>query len=196
MTQISPGQALQSLAPIPPDEMDRFLSLCTLQELKRGETFLREGDIPVRFAFSASGLLRYFYVDADGNEFTKGFFPEGRFIVSYSAMVEHRPSHFTIEALEDCLIHTIHHADWERLRQSHRCWNEVLVALLTFAYSVKEEREREFLLLDAESRYRLFLQRFPGLDRRVRQHHIASYLGITPVALSRIRKKMGIVNTG
>ena len=61
---------------------------------------------------------------------------------------------------------------------------------------MKTEREREFLLFDAETRYKSFLNTFPGLERRIKQHLIASYLGITPVALSRIRKKMGFINMG
>jgi hypothetical protein len=58
-------------------------------------------------------------------------------------------------------------------------------------YCIKEAREREFLLFDAKARYRSFLSTYPGLEKRVKQHLIASYLGITPVALSRVRKKNG-----
>ena len=57
-------------------------------------------------------------------------------------------------------------------------------------FTTKEKRERELLLLDAESRYRIFLEEFPNLEKRVKQHMIASYLGITPERLSRIRKNM------
>ena len=63
-------------------------------------------------------------------------------------------------------------------------------------YATKEKRERELLLLDAESRYKSFIHEFPHLEPRIKQHMIASYLGITPIALSRIRKKMGLINIG
>jgi CRP-like cAMP-binding protein len=68
--------------------------------------------------------------------------------------------------------------------------------LLEKGYCTKEKREREFLLFDAEARYQSFLKSYPGLEKRVKQHQIASYLGITNVSLSRIRRKMGLINIG
>lgn len=73
-------------------------------------------------------------------------------------------------------------------------WNKLLIALLEKGYSIKEKRERDLLLLDAERRYKIFLQDFSVLESTIKQHQIASYIGITPIALSRNRKKMGLIN--
>jgi CRP-like cAMP-binding protein len=160
------------------------------QELKKGEVFLQAGTIPNKLAFVSTGLFRYFYASRKGTEFTKGFFPEGTFIVSYSAMVKQSPSYYSIEALEDSSIQVLDYQKWMDLFNGHPCWSPVLIALLQKGYMKKENREREFLLLNAGERYQSFLQEYPGLENRIKQHLVASYLGITPVALSRIRGKL------
>lgn len=189
-------QSIGSVIDLPVEQEKKLLSICRPLSLKKGDFFIREGQIPRKFAFVSIGLFRYFYVDDKGNEFTKGFFPEGTFLSSYSAMVQDIPSYFTIEALEDAEILVIDYEGWQDLRAQHRCWSDFLVAVLEKGFIKKESREREFLLFDAEKRYTLFLERYPGLDQRIKQHLIASYLGITSVALSRIRRKMSVVNLG
>lgn len=188
--------SIRATVDLPAGQEAELLSICKPLSLNKGDCFIREGKLPRKFAFVNSGLFRYFYVDDKGNEFTKGFFPEGSFLSSYSAMVQQIPSYFSIEALEDAEILVIDYEAWQNLRAQHRCWSDFLVAVLEKGFIKKESREREFLLFDAEKRYTLFLERYPALDQRIKQHLIASYLGITSVALSRIRRKMGVVNIG
>ena len=181
---------------VPEEQQQKLLSITKTRIFSRGELYVRKGDIPRSFAFVQKGLFRYYYVNDAGNEFTKGFFPEFSFLAAYSAMVEKRGSFFYIQALEDAEILVISFEKWKALQKEHICWSHFLLALLEKGYITKETREREFLLLSAEERYRAFLQRYPGLEKRIKQHVIASYLGITSVALSRIRNKMGLINTG
>lgn len=177
---------------LPTDQLDKFVNISRVKSLHKGDFYIQEGEIPTKFAFVLQGLFRYYYVDRKGNEFTKGFFPENTIISSYSAMIQNRPSFFTIEALEDSNIATIQYSDWKNLYKIHACWKEFLIVMLEKGYCTKETREREFLILDAEERYKSFLKSFPGFDKRVKQQLIASYLGITPVALSRVRNNMGV----
>jgi CRP-like cAMP-binding protein len=126
-------------------------------------------------------------------------FSENSFIVSYTAMLKKTESFFTIQALEDSLIHTVSYDRWLSLLHEDPFWTKLLISLLEKGYMKKESRERELLLLSAEERYVGFLLEYPGLEDRIKQHLIASYLGITPQALSRIRKHMqhkASVNTG
>ena len=181
---------LSAFAEIPDKEMARMRSISQVRHLSSGEIFIRAGETPRRFAFVHEGLFRYTYSDNEGHVYTKGFIQEGRFLSSYSAMIEERPSHFTVEALEDSVVIVIPFSDWLLLKRGVLCWNELLVALLEYGFSVKEAREREFLLFDAQQRYRSFLASYPGLENRVRQHLIASFLGITPESLSRIRNTL------
>jgi CRP-like cAMP-binding protein len=189
-------QAIKSIVDLPVDQESKLLDLGKEVALKKGDNFISEGEVPKKFAFINKGLFRYYYVDRKGNEFTKGFFEENVFLSSYSAMSAGRESFFSIEALEDSSLVVFEYSHWKELFKKHNCWSLLLIAILEKGFTKKETREREFLLLDAEERYRSFLQNYPGLEQRVKQHMIASYLGITNVALSRVRKKMGLVNVG
>ncbi|TPN84402.1 Crp/Fnr family transcriptional regulator [Aquimarina algicola] len=182
--------SIRQLTGLTESEIMEFISISKARDFQAKSYFIREGQIPNELGFVLTGLFRYVYISDEGKELTKVFMPEQSFISSYSSMISKKPSHFFIEAIEDSKVLTISYDCWEKLRKQNPKWNLLLVKLLEKGYSVKEKREREFLLLDAESRYRIFLNEFPKLESRVKQHMVASYLGITPIALSRIRKKM------
>jgi CRP-like cAMP-binding protein len=78
-------------------------------------------------------------------------------------------------------------ADWFELARSHVVWGIAMQAIQSYALLLAERREAALLTLGAKDRYLQFIADYPGLEARVRQYDIASYLGITPVALSRIR---------
>ncbi|MBA4056605.1 MAG: Crp/Fnr family transcriptional regulator [Marivirga sp.] len=189
-------QILRSIIELPPQQESEIRSVCSIKRIVKGEHFIRAGEIPSKMAFNLQGLLRYYYLDKKGNDYTKGFFPERSPITSYSAMIQDRESYFNIEALEDSVLVVFTYSDWKQLLNKHPCWKQLLIVLLEKGYCAKETREREFLVLDAEEKYRIFIQNFPDIEGRIKQHFIASYLGITPVALSRIRRKMGLINIG
>jgi CRP-like cAMP-binding protein len=184
---------INKITRIPADQEAKFNRLVSKKSIKEGGDFISAGQFPKTIAFVKEGLFRYYYMNTEGVEFTKGFFLEKAILSSYSAILQNRPSYFTIQALEDSELEVVNYEDFRKLFLEHPCWNEFLISLLQKAYLVKEEREREFLLFDAEQRYKAFLQRFPGLEKRVRQNIIASYLGIAPESLSRIRRKAGLL---
>ncbi|MCC5940334.1 MAG: Crp/Fnr family transcriptional regulator [Balneolaceae bacterium] len=152
--------------------------------------FIRDGVIPKTFGFVCSGLFRYMYTDREGKQYTKAFMPEQSFLSSYSAMIRQAPSFYAIEALEASVVLEFDYIKWLELKESNPCWDHFLIKMLEMGYSQKEKRERELLLLDSETRYRNFLEEYPTLETRVKQHMIASFLGIAPESLSRIRKKL------
>ncbi|MEZ5490437.1 MAG: Crp/Fnr family transcriptional regulator [Gammaproteobacteria bacterium] len=178
------------------EQIEKVVPLSRVRTIRKQGCFIREGQQPRSFAFVRSGLFRYFYSDSNGHEFTKGFLQENSFIASYSALIQKRASYFSIQALEESLILEIDYEKWKSLAEKDLCWQKFLLGMLEKGYCIKEAREREFLLLDAEQRYRSFLSTFPTLEKRVKQHVIASYLGITPVALSRLRRNIRSINTG
>lgn len=172
-------------------EISEFTKLAQIKTFEKKTYFIREGQIPTEFGFVLSGLFRYVYISGKGKEFTKVFMPEKNFISSYSAMISKTTSYFFIEAIEQSKVLIISYNEWEKLKMQNPKWNLLLIKLLERGYGTKEKREREFLLLDAESRYKIFLKEYPNLENRVKQNMIASYLGITPIALSRIKKRLG-----
>ncbi len=181
-------ELLQRIITLPDTEGKKFEAMATKRLMEKGELFIREGQIPKRFAFVYKGLFRYFYIDGNGTEYTKNFILDGNFITAYSAMIAQKPSAMFIEALEDSVVYELSYTDWEQLKSGHECWKDLLIYFLEKAFTVKEKRERDLLLLDAEQRYQIFKTEFPDLEKRVKQHLIASYLGISPVSLSRLKK--------
>lgn len=158
--------------------------------LQKGDFFIREGQIPKKFALVQSGLFRYYYQNERGIEFTKSFITSGNVLASYTSMLNQSPSLYFIQALATSTLFEINYKSWGTLKEKDAYWDKFLIRPLEKGYAAKEKRERELLLLDAEMRYRNFIQEFPGLDQQISQQQIASYLGIQPESLSRIRKKM------
>lgn len=183
-------KTLNSITIFPDEQLKKIIALSKIRKIKKDECFIREGEFPKSFAYVYSGLFRYYYTNNKGNDFTKGFFFENSFISSYSAMILNRESYFSIEALEDAEIIEIDYEKWKTLLSNELVWHKLLLALIEKGYCIKESREREFLLFSAEERYKSFLKSFPYQQKRIKQHFIASYLGISPVSLSRIRKKL------
>ncbi len=169
--------------------LEEFCTSFHLRQLKPGAAFIEAGESSRHFAFVNSGLLRLFYRHNDGRELNKSFVTENHFVGAYSAYLTDTPTRFTIEALEQTLLLEASLDRVVELSEQYPCWEHFRRLLTEQLYIRKEQREAEFLLDDAETRYHLFQQRYPGLEDRIAQYHIASYIGITPVALSRIRKR-------
>lgn len=184
---------IKTLTKIPREQEEKFCALISEKQIRKDDIFIHAGEYPKTIGFVIEGLFRYFYTNNEGVEFTKGFFMDNTIISSYSAILENRGSYFTIEAMEDSIIEQVNYEKFNALFSEHPCWNKFLLPVIQKGYIVKEEREREFLLYDAEQRYRAFLKKYPGLDQRIKKQIIASYLGIMPESLSRIRKKMGLL---
>ncbi|MBK7175009.1 MAG: Crp/Fnr family transcriptional regulator [Bacteroidales bacterium] len=175
---------------LPVERIEEFLSIGMEKSILKADYFIKSGEIPSKIAFVNKGLFRYVYNNDKGDEFTKAIMPENNFISSYSAMVLRKPSYFSVEALENSQLLEISWSDFCLLMETNVFWIKFLMKFIEKGYIVKERRERDLLLLDAETRYRNFLEEFPGMDQRIKQGIIASYLGIKPETLSRIRRKI------
>ncbi|RED92988.1 Crp/Fnr family transcriptional regulator [Marinoscillum furvescens] len=182
---------LESLYNIaPPERAEELIHIGQIVDVTPGEHYISKGDIPKKMGFVLSGLFRYYYLSHQGDEYTKGLILENNFISSYSAMISSSPSHFFIQALEPSRILSIPYSKLKDLLASDPYWVQFCLRFIEKGFMVKEQRERELLLLSAEQRYLNFLKDYPGLDQRIKQTIIASYLGIKPESLSRIRKKL------
>ncbi len=182
-------QVLNHLVAPPDDELEIFFRLSKSRSLEAGEYFVRAGDQSTELAFINSGLLRFFYQTGDGKESNKSFITENQFAAAYSAFLTGKPARFSIQALEESQLLVTDLQTVIDLFERHRCWEKLGRILAEQVYIKKETREAEFLLDDAETRYHNFQKNYPGLEDRLAQYHVASYLGITPVMLSRIRRR-------
>lgn len=181
-------QHLQSI--LPESRVEEFLCEGKNKTIPASGFFVKAGEVPYKVAFVSGGLFRYVYVNDKGDEFTKGIISEHHFLSSYSAMIQQKPSYFSIEALEDSEILEINWSSIQKLMEKDVFWVRFLLSFVEIGFIIKEKRERDLLLLDAETRYENFLREFPGMDQRVKQTIVASYLGIKPETLSRIRRKI------
>jgi CRP-like cAMP-binding protein len=183
-------RAIQSLADVPDQLIDRLIAISSLAHYKKGQTMLMAGEVPSDVGFNLNGVFRLYYIDQNGNDLTKGFSTAGKFVISYSALVQHRPSFFSIEALVDTDIVRYNYDQWMQLAAEDIRWYPFLYKLVETVYVMKEMRERSFLLNSATERYLAFQHEYPDLEDRIRLYHIASFIGITPEALSRIRRQL------
>lgn len=180
---------LNRYSDIPSDEWSRFISFIHDKELKKGSCFIREGDSPEWIGFIRSGLFRVYYNTLSGEERTLVFRKEGDPITAYSSILENSLSTITIEALEDSILYTMKISDLFRYPQEFPFISEIINEITKKIFIEKEKREREFLSLTATDRYLKFIEQYPELEKRLTQFHVASFLGISNVSLSRIRSK-------
>ncbi len=178
------------LADIPDELVKSLYGICRLVHIEAGQIFLMAGDVPDDMGLNLNGIFRLYYIDDDGNDLTKGFCTPGKFLVSYSAMVQQRPSYFFIEALVEADVLLFKFSHWMQMVQEDLRWYPVMFKLVESVYIMKEMREKSFLLDDATTRYLDFRRDYPGLENQIKLYHVASFIGITPEALSRIRRKL------
>ncbi|WP_394182700.1 Crp/Fnr family transcriptional regulator [Marinomonas posidonica] len=162
----------------------------------KGDFLFRQGEYAQRLFFLHKGLVRYVNISSEGKEFTKTFVRAPKIIGSTRAMVENSATLFGIQALQDCVISSY---DWQDFyAQMHQD-----LGFLTYysrfmeqIFLTKDARESAFVEHSAERRYLDFCVDYPDLKDSIPQQQIASYLGITPVALSRIRQKIRLKSKG
>lgn len=172
---------------IPEEELKRLKSLAKPLNIRKHEYFLMAGETPGYVGFNVSGLLRYYYIDKNGTEITKHFCFENTCVLSYGAFLQQIESKYFIQALEDSQLFVIDYQTYQNLLSTNICWQVAARKIAEMLFILKEKREAELLLNDAQERYLVFLKDYPNLENRLTQYHIASYLGITPESLSRIR---------
>ncbi len=140
--------------------------------------------------FVFQGLVRNFYATKEGKEFNKSFIAAPSFCGSMAEIVTGNPSRFSIDALEETSTIAIS-VDWFReMSTTHSGFKTLALVLAQKLALKKEQREAELLLDDARTRYQHFLKESPHLTGRIPAYHVASYLGITEVALSRIKSSI------
>jgi CRP-like cAMP-binding protein len=174
---------------IPPLEWLHFTTRLKFRTLKKGEFFLRQGQPVSDLGFVLKGLLFNFYTNQDGEQFVKYFIPEGNIVGCYSSLIRNRHAVFSCQTLEPTALLTMKYADVQSLFDRHACWEKLGRLSAERLYIDLEEREQYFLMSDAKTRYEGFIKDRPGLEQRIPQYIIASYIGISPVSLSRLRRK-------
>jgi len=179
-----------SLIPVSTQSWDRFAALFTPKFLKKGDYFITDGQTAKEIGFLESGIVRAFYRNNEAIEYNKHFFVNPCFIGGYASLITKTPNQINQQALTDCNIQTARYGDIQTLYETCPDIERASRILAELFFVQKEQREIEIVLLDADQRYQIFQKDFPQLQQQIPQYHIASYLGITPTQLSRIRRKI------
>lgn len=177
----------QSIA-ISKPEFEKAIPFFTLHQLKKGDAFTEQGKISRELGYLASGIMRAWYLD-DGKEVTTCICTEDSFVNSAGSFITQTPSPVTIEALTPSVVLAIEHAALNRLYRESVFWAQIGRIIAEKEYLWTECRSRCYSRLDAEEKYLSLLREHPQLINTVPLQYIASFLGISPETLSRIRKK-------
>ncbi len=162
------------------------------RQFPRKHILVRAGDLWCNVYYIHQGVIRLYYTDRDGREFNKDFFCEGRLVWPVAPAARENDSLFSIAALEDIKLSVCPFDSFYTWLNSHNCWETFALPYAEAFAEDKFIREYEFLMHSATERYRRFSAQKPELTERIPDYHLASYLGMTNVSLSRIKTKLKI----
>lgn len=161
-----------------------------VKKLKKRQFFLQEGDVCKYAGFVTKGCLKTYTIDKNGDEHVFQIAIEGWWISDMYSHLTGEPATFTIEALEDCELLILDLEARETIFKQIPNYERFHRILLERNYVATQRRVNSMLSSSAEERYLAFINKYPQIVQRVPQLVIASYLGIAPESLSRIRKQL------
>ncbi|RYY63930.1 MAG: Crp/Fnr family transcriptional regulator [Chitinophagaceae bacterium] len=179
---------LQAYGPLSEESRAAMEGCLRLRTYPRNDYFVRAGGRARAVAFVCKGLFSQYFTADDGAVIIKRFFPEGYFCTSFVSLLSGAPSDFSIKALEDSVVLEYDFETFRALTRNHPDIAAIYIRYLEVHWVIEKEPQEIALRHEtARSRYLDFCRQFPTLEPRLRQHEIASYLGVTPTQLSRIR---------
>ncbi|MDB5152636.1 MAG: cyclic nucleotide-binding protein [Mucilaginibacter sp.] len=171
-------------------ECDEIANRLSERKIRRNQYILQEGDVCRHFTFVVSGCFKMFAVDKNGKEHNLQFAAENDWITDLSSFYSEKVSNVFIEAIERSEILQIKHDDLLYLYVHYHKIDHNFRVIIEQKYIELQNRVLQNISSTAEERYTTFLQQYPNLSNRLPNTQIASYLGITPEFLSKIRREI------
>ncbi len=181
-------QCISEPETLPEKELQALLGSFHRKTFYKDAVLVNQGDRWNKVYFVERGIVRLFFCTLDGREFNKNFFAEGNFLWPATPATRLRPSLFSIATLETSYIWLADFALFQQQLMTIQRWEAFALPFAETLADQKIYREYEFLMFDAKARYLSLLQQKPQLVRRVPDYHLASYLGMTNVTLSRVKR--------
>lgn len=160
------------------------------RKLKAKQAIVAAGEKWNEVIYIQKGLVRIFYRDPEGREFNKSFYVENQLLCPLLSIVRHQMCTFNISTVEDCTLYLCPFDRFKKHLIEIDYWETFALPYIEGIAEQKYYREYDFLMLSATERLLKFFQNYPMLNDRIPEYHLASYLGITNVSLSRIRKTL------
>jgi len=170
-------------------ELKVIMPYFEFKKFKKRNILLDIGKVSDEVFYLIKGCIRL-YCEKDGEELSTYFFTESMFAGSYDSFLSRKPSKVAIETLEDCEVLVLSHKSQEKLYKVFPKMNEFIRKAIEQRFILLHDLFISYLLNSPEERYLMLLKNRPELLQRIPQHQIASYLGVTPVSLSRIRNRV------
>jgi len=169
-------------------QFDRIQSLCIIKKLRKKQYLLQEGDTWKYHAFIASGCLRTYSVDEKGLEHIISFAIENWWTGDKESLMLNQPSKYNIDAVEDSEVILFTDSNFQLICSEMPQFNDMVNMILQRSFVASQSRIHAAISYTADEKYLNFIDKYPGFTTRIPQSMIASYLGITPETLSRVRK--------
>lgn len=173
-----------------PGDLVLLATIAKIKSFIKGDHIIRIGDLNYHAIFVVKGLLRSYVLDSEGNDRTLLFIAEKNQAGSYETILRNKPSLENIVALEDSLVIMLDTQKIDKISKKRNGLLATQVALLKETLAMTIDRLWSYTVLTPEERYRQFCKMHPSLEQRVKQKYLASFLGVTPTSLSRMRARM------
>lgn len=181
----------KELVPGLPDEVWKTLEASlTLQQIKKGEFLVREGEICRNVSFINRGMVRLYYVSPEGKEICTGFVGSNEYVSEYSSFLTQSASVMNIDALEDTEVVNLSYAMMQKGYEHFVFFERFGRKMAEKLFILLSAQNARLLTQTPEQRYQAVMDAQPWIIHSIPQYMIASYIGITPEHLSRIRRKM------
>lgn len=172
------------------ESLDKFRTLVTVKKYTKGEIIVNEGEIPTQFYILKSGIVRSFILDLKGKEHTRTLYFPVTTSGALSSLIKKTPSNATYDCLTNSEILEGNFSDFLELTKENHDLSLFYNKILEKIFQRTEAKVFDLSILDAKERYLKLKSEIKDIDNLITQYHIASYLNITPVQLSRIRKEL------
>ena len=160
-----------------------------VKALNKNDFLLKEGEVSSAFYFVLSGCVRMYY-EVDGLEKTTHFYTEHTFVSAYESFTQSKPAPFYLQALESTIVATITAPVAQQLLAQFPSFQVLAKIAMEEELAIYQGMIAAFVTLNPEQRYQRLRTQNPSLIQRIPQYHLATYLGVSPETLSRIRKRI------
>lgn len=182
---------INNIYPLPEEVLKKIYNLAEIKSYKSGDHLCKTGTITDRFFFIIDGITRtYMKVSPESSEINKSIAAPGQLAGSLKSAMEKVPAQIACQALTDVVVVEISVDHLANLRKEHPEFGEFMYKTIELEYTKLESSLINLLSKNATERYLILRQNIKNIDQLIPQYHIASHLGITPIQLSRIRKKL------